>query len=207
MLIRKAFTLNNAHVVRNCYSNRCKYSLHAHTAVIETFIQGNKVDNAGMLMDFGVAKIVLKPFLELHQDAVLLWMHDSKTYKDFVKSKTDSWIELTFTPSAELLSAYFQFYFSSLLSRVKLNNNEDTNIEILKTRYHETRSGWAESDSTDVMDLMLDQKWPLTINAMGPDVINKLKSIENKTNFELFGDKTIEIDAPTQQVTRPQVEV
>jgi len=203
MLIRKAFTLNNAHVVRNCYSNRCKFSLHAHTAVIETFIQGSKVDNAGMLMDFGIAKIVLKPFLELHQDAVLLWMHDSKKYKDFIKSKTDNWIELTFTPSAELLAAYFQFYFNSLIGRIELKNNEDENIEIIKTRYHETRSGWAEADSTDVMDLIVDQKWPLTINSMGPAVISKLKKIEKELKTELFGDSKIEIETPIQQVTRP----
>jgi len=203
MLIRKAFTLNNAHIVRNCYSDRCKFSLHAHTAVIETFIQGSKVDNAGMLMDFGVAKIVLKPFLELHRDAVMLWMHDSEQYKNFIKSKTDNWIELTFTPSAELLAAYFQFYFSTLINRIELKNNEDENIELVKTRYHETRSGWAEADQADVLDLLMEQKWPLTINSMGPAVVKKLKEIENNIGTNLFGETKIPIEAPIQQVVKP----
>ena len=202
MIIRKMYTLNNAHVVRNCYSNRCKYSLHAHTAIIETFYSGINVDNAGMLMDFGLGKITMKPFIELHQDAVLMWKEDSKSYKDFIKSKTDNWIELTFTPSAELLAAYFHLNLNSLLDRIQFANNEDNNIELIKTRYHETRTGYAEANQDDINSLLIDQKWILMNNQLGPAVIEKLKMIDTELGVPLFSDKPIIIDTPDQQIKR-----
>jgi len=202
MIIRKQYTLNNAHIVRNCYSDRCKYSLHAHTAIIETFYSSNKVDNAGMLMDFGLGKVTMKPFVELHQNAVLMWKEDSEAYKDFVKSKTDNWIELTFTPSAELLAAYFQLNFSTLLDRIQFANNEDESITLIKTRYHETRTGFAEADQADLAGLLIDQKWILMNNQLGPAVIEKLKKIDNELGVPLFSDKPIVVEAPKQQIKR-----
>ncbi|HCN16273.1 MAG TPA: 6-carboxytetrahydropterin synthase QueD, partial [Moraxellaceae bacterium] len=31
MRIRKLFKFENAHIVRNCSSDRCKYSIHGHS--------------------------------------------------------------------------------------------------------------------------------------------------------------------------------
>ena len=202
MEIRKLFKLNNVHIVRNCYSERCKHSLHAHTAEIEVFLKGIKVDNAGMIMDFGVTKTVFKPFLDIHQNAVLIWKYDSDEYKDFVKSKTDNWIELAFTPSAELLAAYFQLKFSSFLNRLELANNEDPNITISKTRYHETRTGYAEATGEDVFDLMVDQRWALIAETFGPIPSKKLSDFYNKNGFYLLSDNPIPVPKPEHQVVR-----
>ena len=163
MIIRKQFTVNNTHIVRNCYSERCKYSLHAHTAVIETFFEGRKLDNAGMLMDFGITKNILKPFISMFQDTVIIWNQDSDNYKKFIKQYTDNWVELYFTPSAELLSAFFQFHFSNMIKRVKFANNEDPDLKIIATRYHETRTGWAEADDNDVFDIINPKIRALTV--------------------------------------------
>ena len=200
MVIRKLFKVNNTHIVRNCYSDRCKYSLHAHTAVIEVFLEGQKLDNAGMLLDFGITKKVFKPFIEIHDNAVLMWDRDNSEYKDFIKSKTDNWIELSFTPSAEMLAAYFQLHFSTFLERVKLKNGEDQELNIAKTRYHETRTGWAEADNADTLGLLADQKQMLIINKVGSAVIAKMDEFKKNTGVPLLGDKEIEIDAPELQV-------
>jgi len=204
MVIRKLFKVNNTHIVRNCYSDRCKYSLHAHTADIEVFLEGQKLDNAGMLLDFGITKKVFKPFLDIHDNAVLIWKYDNKEYKDFIKSKTDNWIELSFTPSAELLAAYFQLHFDSFLDRIKLKNDEDHNLSIIKTRYHETRTGWAEANNIDVLSLLTDQKQVLMIDKVGDVVSAKIDEFEKNTGVLLFGDKEIEIEAPEIQVIVPR---
>jgi len=200
MIIRKLFKLNNAHIVRNCYSERCKYSLHAHTADLEVFFEAMQLDNAGMVMDFGVTKNVFKPFLKMHENACLFWKNDSSEYKDFIKSKTDNWIELTFSPSAEQLSAYFYVYFNSFLSRLKLANNEDPEIKLHKVRYHETRTGWAESNNVDLISIMIDQKRILMINEMSPVVKQKLEKINEELGFNLLGESEIKVEAPTLQV-------
>ena len=200
MKIRKLFQVNSAHVVRNCYSNRCKYSLHAHTADIEVFFEADQVDRAGMITDFGITKNILKPFLQLHQDAVLMWNKDSKKYRDFIKSKTDNWIELSFTPSAELLAAYFYLYLENMFSRIQFKNKEDKNIKLTAVRYHETRTGWAEANNIDMFSLLMDQKIVLMLDKMGPVPRKKLDYIEDVLGYNIAGDQPIEIEAPEQQV-------
>ena len=54
--IRKEFTFNNAHIVRNCSSDRCKYTAHAHTYRVEVFLKSDKLDNGYMAVDFGLLK-------------------------------------------------------------------------------------------------------------------------------------------------------
>ena len=200
MEIRKQFKVNSAHIVRNCYSNRCKYSLHAHTAEIEAFFIANKVDRAGMVMDFGITKNIFKPFLQLHHDAVLLWNKDSESYRNFIKSKTDNWIELSFTPSAELLSAYIYLYLNNMLDRVQYKNKEDKDLSLKSIRYHETRTGWAESNNIDMLSILMDQKIVLMLDKMGPVPRKKLDYIENNLGYSITGDKPIIINEPEQQV-------
>jgi len=39
MLIRKLFRFENAHIVRNCSSDRCSRSLHGHSYVVEFLLE------------------------------------------------------------------------------------------------------------------------------------------------------------------------
>ena len=56
MIIRKKYTFNNGHIVRNCSSERCKFSIHAHTYSVEFFFTSNGLDNGSMVIDFGLLK-------------------------------------------------------------------------------------------------------------------------------------------------------
>jgi len=202
MMIRKQFTVNNTHIVRNCYSERCKYSLHAHTAVIETFFEGRKLDNAGMLMDFGITKNILKPFISMFQDTVVIWKYDTDIYKKFVKQYTDNWVEIYFTPSAELLSAFFKLHLSNIIRRVQFANNEDPELKLIKTRYHETRTGWAAADDNDAFDLITDQKWNLSLIGASMGSVFKERYEQFENDIGAYSDKPIIIEAPKQQVKR-----
>lgn len=201
MIINKSFKINVSHITRNCYSERCKYSLHAHTAKIEVFIEGNKIDNAGMILDYTILKKVIKPFIDIHDNTVLIWKYDSEEYKNIIKSKTDNWIELSFNPTSELLAAYFQLHFDSILKRVKLKNNEDKDLSIIKTRYYETGSSWAEANNYDVLKLVTDEKQVLMMSKVGNLVLDKMKKFEDNIGASFFGDKPIELDKPKLQVT------
>lgn len=62
MLIRKLFKFENAHVVRNCTSDRCKRSIHGHSYKVELLLKASKLDHGQMVYDFGLLKGVIMTF-------------------------------------------------------------------------------------------------------------------------------------------------
>ena len=99
MKIRKEFRVESAHIVRNCTSHRCSHSIHGHSAKIEVMLEGNKLDNAGMLYDFGLMKGTVKEFIDSMDHCYILCSEDSNEFKDFIKKTCDRWIEVPFNPS------------------------------------------------------------------------------------------------------------
>ena len=72
MVIRKEFRVESAHIVRNCTSERCSHSIHGHSAVIELFFESDQLDNAQMVMDFGLMKASIKQFIDSMDHCYLL---------------------------------------------------------------------------------------------------------------------------------------
>ena len=107
MVIRKEFRVESSHIVRNASSFMCSHSTHGHSAVIEVMLEGSKLDNAGMLYDFGLMKSTIKQFIDSSDHCHLIWSKDEPEYKEFFKKTNDRWIELPFNPSAENLSMYY----------------------------------------------------------------------------------------------------
>ena len=46
MIIRKTYSIEGAHCVRNCTSERCSHSIHGHSAVIEVFLESRSGEKA-----------------------------------------------------------------------------------------------------------------------------------------------------------------
>ena len=65
MLITKIFNVESSHRVVNCSSNRCKYSIHGHSAVIEVTLEGVSPDNGGMVYDFGLMKQYIRMIIDM----------------------------------------------------------------------------------------------------------------------------------------------
>lgn len=148
MIIRKLFKVENSHIVRNCTSNRCSHSVHGHSAVIEIFLECNKLDNAGMVYDFGLLKSTIKDFIDSSDHCHFICMFDKKDYVNFFKDNNDRWITLPFNPSAEMLTLFYFHYINLILQNtIKVNGEGD--IKLKAIRYHETSTGYAECDYTD----------------------------------------------------------
>lgn len=56
MRIRKLFKFENAPIVRNCSSERCKHSIHGHSYQIELILEAKRLDHGQMVYDFGLLK-------------------------------------------------------------------------------------------------------------------------------------------------------
>ena len=157
MIVRKKFRVESAHIVRNCTSHRCSHSMHGHSAVIELFLTADKLDNAGMVYDFGLLKGPVKDFIDSMDHAYLLCDKDSEEFREFVKSNCARWIEMPFNPSAECLSMFIHAYVNDILACTQKNNGEG-NIRVVAVRYHETETGYAES-SIDDLNTLWNPAW------------------------------------------------
>ena len=122
MIIRKEFKTETAHVVRNCSSERCKYSIHGHSAKIEVFIESNSLDNGGMILDFGILKDEVKAFIDSFDHCYVVWSKESDEFKDFIKSHSMRYIEMPISPSAENLSFMMFVFVNRILENTNFNS-------------------------------------------------------------------------------------
>lgn len=152
MKIRKEFRVESAHIVRNCTSHRCSHSIHGHSAVIELILEGNQLDNAGMLYDFGLMKGTVKEFIDSMDHCYILCSKDSDEFKYFIKKNCDRWIEIPFNPSAECLAMFIQWWVNYIINHTKTSNGE-CGFLCTAVKYHETTTGYAESSFNDLADI------------------------------------------------------
>jgi 6-pyruvoyl tetrahydropterin synthase/QueD family protein len=71
MLIRKLFRFENAHIVRNCSSDRCSRSIHGHSYQVEILLEAHALDNGQMIYDFGLLKGHIKDLIDSFDHALL----------------------------------------------------------------------------------------------------------------------------------------
>ena len=152
MVIRKEFRVESAHIVRNCTSERCSHSIHGHSAVIELFFESDQLDNAQMVMDFGLMKASIKQFIDSMDHCYLLCDKDRPEFKEFITKECDRYIVMPFNPSAEMLSLYIFKNVSNILELTNLANGEQ-NVKLKAVRYHETVTGYAECNEDDLKNI------------------------------------------------------
>lgn len=148
MIIRKRFRVESSHVVRNCTSERCSHSHHGHSAVIDVFFEGRKLDNAQMLMDFGLMKGTIKEWIDSMDHCALICTKDDPEYVEFFKKFNDRYILIPFNPSAEMLSIFIMHYINRILDNTQFNNGEDR-VRCVNVEYNETVTGMARCDEMD----------------------------------------------------------
>jgi 6-pyruvoyltetrahydropterin/6-carboxytetrahydropterin synthase len=149
MLIRKSFKVNSAHIVRNCSSTRCKYSIHSHQTMIEVKVKSTHVDNGQMILDFGLFKATIGQFLKTFDDSYIMWDKESQAFKDTIYGHYERVIEIPVSPSAEMLSVVMYHVIDKIMKNTTYNNGESSDIQLQSVAYHETTSGYAESFEED----------------------------------------------------------
>ena len=143
MIIRKLFKCENAHIVRNCTSRRCSFSLHGHSYKVEVKLSSNFLDNGEMVMDFGLMKLYIKDFIDSFDHAITLWDKDNKEYIEFAKRFSERWVMLPVNPTAEQFSRVFFLIIDRILELMEFNNGEKE-VKLYSVIVHETDTGYAE---------------------------------------------------------------
>lgn len=146
MLIRKQFQFNNMHIVRNCSSERCKRSIHSHTYSVEVVVDGGKLDNGQMVMDFGLFKPTIGEFVKSFDTAYTIWDAEPESFKQMVANHCPRVIITPTSPSAEAISLMMFHVIDAIIKNTQFNNGENSGLmSLYSVRVHETTSGWAEA--------------------------------------------------------------
>lgn len=147
MKIRKLYRIESAHIVKNAYSQRCSHSYHGHSGVIEVFFKADGLDTAGMIFDFGAMKNTVGSFLDMFDHSIHLWKEDKEGIKFFTNSN-ERYIILPCNPTAENYSILFRDCINEILANQKFYDGVH-NVRCVGVRYHETSTGYAESEEED----------------------------------------------------------
>ncbi|NPA82792.1 MAG: 6-carboxytetrahydropterin synthase [Epsilonproteobacteria bacterium] len=148
MIIRKLFKFENAHIVRNCTSNRCKNSIHGHSYKVEVLFESNYLDNGQMVYDFGLMKGVIKDIIDSFDHATTFWKNDDMEYIEFIKKFSQRWVCLPVNPSAEQYSRVIFLMVERILKQTRMKNGEE-GIEVHSIIVHETDTGYAQCFKKD----------------------------------------------------------
>jgi len=148
MIIRKLYKFEASHIVRNCSSDRCKYSIHGHSFRCELLLTADALDRGQMVYDFGLLKGGVKDFLDAFDHASLFWDMEAPAYIKAMKDHSKRWISLPVSPTAEQLSRVIFVAAQAMLENTIKVNGDDT-ARVHSVILHETETGYAQCFRAD----------------------------------------------------------
>ncbi len=148
MLIRKLFKFENAHIVRDCSTQRCSENIHGHSYKIEVLLESNYLDDGQMVYDFGLTKRYIKELIDSFDHAITLWSKDDKNYVEAMKTYSNRWVELPVSPSAEQFSRVIYLMVERVLACTDMQNGE-REVTLHSIIVHETDTGYAQGFKED----------------------------------------------------------
>lgn len=149
MRIRKLFKFENAHIVRNCSSDRCKRSIHGHSYQVELILEAHRLDHGQMVYDFGLLKGNIKDIIDSFDHAITFWDKDDSSYIQACKDFSARWVSLPVSPSAEQFSRVIFFWVNEILKQTQMQNGE-ADVAVYSVIVHETATGYAQCFADDV---------------------------------------------------------
>lgn len=141
--VRKKFKFEAAHRLKSSYTEPCQ-RFHGHSYVVEVFICSSKLNEDGMVIDFGKLKDLMEDILKEFDHRILLDTTDV-TVGAFVElekaTQQDFGLQILPTPpTAEFFAKHIFDRLSRKVKNVALSNNP----YLEWVRVHETETGWAE---------------------------------------------------------------
>jgi 6-pyruvoyltetrahydropterin/6-carboxytetrahydropterin synthase len=156
MLIRKLFKFENAHIVRDCTTQRCSENIHGHSYKIEVLLESNYLDDGQMVYDFGLTKRSIKEMIDSFDHAITLWSKDDAKYIEAMKSHSSRWVELPVSPSAEQFSRVIYLIVERILACTDMSNGE-REVKLHSIIVHETETGYAQGFKEDAHSVLMGE--------------------------------------------------
>jgi len=174
MTIVKKFEIEMAHIVRNAWSSRCAESVHGHTYTIEVVLRRHEDapelhDDGRMIVDFGLVKKYLNPYIDSFDHAVLLWSEDKPEIIEFFKNNFERVIVCPESSSCEMMSAFFFVALTRIMESVE----EFADVSLQEVIVHETRTGRAHCEAYSEWIALVEDKEVVENTWFSPAIIDE----------------------------------
>ncbi|SFV59755.1 6-carboxytetrahydropterin synthase @ Queuosine biosynthesis QueD, PTPS-I [hydrothermal vent metagenome] len=156
MLIRKLFKFENAHIVRDCTTQRCSENIHGHSYKVEVLLESNYLDNGQMVYDFGLMKHTIKELIDTFDHSITLWNKDDEAYIQAMKSHSKRWVSLPVSPSAEQFSRVIYLMVERIIQCTMMQNGE-REVGLDSIIIHETETGYAQGFYEDAHSKLMGE--------------------------------------------------
>jgi 6-pyruvoyltetrahydropterin/6-carboxytetrahydropterin synthase len=156
MIIRKLFKFENAHIVRNCTTQRCSQNIHGHSYKVEVLLESNYLDNGQMVYDFGLTKLYIKELIDSFDHSITLWSQDNRDYIESMKKHSSRWVELPVSPSAEQFTRVIFLIVERVLLCSDMQNGE-RDVKVHSIIVHETETGYAQGFREDAYNKLMGE--------------------------------------------------
>jgi len=130
--IRKQFKFELAHQLDEAYSKCCKNTIHGHSYICEVFFSAEKLDDTGMVIDFGKIKNVIGSYMDSWDHALVIPDTMRGYYLESLRENNENLKIVPYNPTAENMA-------EDIYKSIKAMN-----LPVSKVRLHETTTGWAE---------------------------------------------------------------
>jgi 6-pyruvoyltetrahydropterin/6-carboxytetrahydropterin synthase len=144
--ITKQFRSETSHIVRNAFSERCKYNQHGHSYVYEVSIVGEVSETSGMVLDFKELQPI-KSLIDMFDHCAVLWEGEQNYFKDFFKKEFKRVLVMKKNPTAENMVRIISKFVSQWLSE------KHPHCCLHSVRVWETVTGSAEGNEFDDDDV------------------------------------------------------
>jgi len=146
--IRKKYKVEYSHQLFNAYSTACHETIHGHSGIVELFISSPKLDLTDMVVDFGALTPVIKThIMDKYDHALFMPQEFNILSPEYIKMLQKYNKKLTVTscnPTAEKFAEMIYFEVAALLEGMKIRHEIPSAVELMKVRFHETDTGFAE---------------------------------------------------------------
>ncbi len=120
------------------HKNKCKY-LHGHRYVLEITATTSKLDEMGMVADFGLLKTIMKEWIDINFDHNVILSRSDKNLGEYISKCTgQSVYYLDSNPTAENIALHLLEDVIPLLFAKSL-------FQILRIRLYETPNCYVEA--------------------------------------------------------------
>ena len=140
--ITKEFDFEMAHAL-DFHDGKCR-NIHGHSYKLAVTLKGipkeNKTSDAGMVMDFGDLKKIVKSLIVDQLDHALVLEENSPYLTDNIKKQTQKLVLVDYQPTCENMLLDFKDRLKNVLPK---------DVELLHLKLRETATGYAEWFSED----------------------------------------------------------
>ena len=185
MIIGRIYDFEAAHIVRDCSTKRCKYSIHGHSYTLEARLSAKGIDKGGMIYDFGLMKREIKALIDSFDHSTIFYANDSDEYKNAIKTLSARWVQLPFNASCEQMARVFFALIDKILNQTIMKNGEN-GVFLKAITLKETARGWARFTRKDFESferVRLDEIiFSQQVKAENGEILKKLLNKEKFTN-------------------------